>query len=225
MISYFPGTMLVTVIAAAGLWASNLAYDWGIPHYLSRKIGHAAGGLSFLAAFWFLPSVWAMALAALFGAVLFAAWLLKPSTFRGVGGTGRGSRAMAEVWFAWVAVPVTLISWYWLKRPEIAVTSLLFMAWGDGVTGLVRASVYHRATKGWWGSVAMLVLCVALAAVFIRPFWIGAVAAVLSVVAEYLYGDNGSIKWADDNLAVPVVGMATMLVLMLATGNLVLEAA
>ncbi len=225
MSSQLPGALLVAGLAGAGLWASNFAFDRGVPHYLSRKIGHVAGGLSFLAAYLFVPSVWAMALGALFGGVLLFARLLKPVTFRGVGGSGRSSRVIAEIWFALVAVPVTFISWYWLKRPDIAITSLLFMAWGDAVTGLVRARVYRRPTKGWWGSLAMLIVCGALAAVFIRPVWIGLLATLPAVAAEYACGDVGSIRWADDNLVVPLVGMATLLLLMLATGNLVVEAA
>jgi phytol kinase len=224
MMGDLPAVGLVSGIALAGLWASNFAYDRGVPHYVSRKIGHAAGGLSFLAAFAYLSSVWSMALAAIFGAILYSARLLRPTTFRGVGGTGRNRAAMAEIWFVWVAVPVTLVSWYWLHRPEIAVTSLLFMAWGDGVTGVVRASIYHQPVKGLWGSLAMLCVCLTLALAFIRPFWIGAAASVLAVVAEYLYGENGSFKWADDNLAVPLVAMGIMLLLMLLSGNLRLEA-
>ena len=223
MSNYLPGALLVAGTAVAGLWTSNLAYDRGVPHYLSRKIGHVAGGLSFLVAYLFLPAIWAVALGALFGTLLLSARFLKPKTFRGVGGTGRSSRVMAEIWFAWVTVPVTLVSWYWLKRPDIAIASLLFMAWGDAVTGLVRARVYHRPVKGWWGSLAMLAVCGTIAAVFVRPVWIGLVAAGPAVVAEYLCGDIGSISWADDNLVVPLIGMATMLILMLATGNLGLE--
>ena len=215
--------VLVAGIALAGLWVSNFAFDRGVPHYVSRKIGHGTGGLAFLFSFMFLSSTWAIALAAVFGTVLYLARLVRPTTFRGVGGTGRTNSVMAEIWFAWVAVPVVFISWYWLGRADIAIASLLFMAWGDGITGLVRARVYHRPVKGWWGSLAMLVVCVALALAFIRPFWIGALAAGVAVLVEYLYGDNGSIKWADDNLAVPLAGMGVMLLLMLFTGNLVLE--
>ena len=224
MMRDLPAVGLVAVIAGAGLWVSNLAYDRGIPHYVSRKIGHAAGGLSFLAAFMFLSSVWSMVLAAAFGAILYSAHWLRPNAFRGVGGTGRSSTAMAEIWFVWVAVPVTFVSWYWLHRPEIAVASLLFMAWGDGVTGLVRARIYHRPVKGWWGSLAMLFVCLALSFAFIHPFWVGATASVLAVAAEYLCGDSGSIRWADDNLAVPLVAMTAMLLSMLVSGNLTLEA-
>ena len=218
-----PYALLVAGTVVVGLLVSNYVYDRGVPNYVSRKIGHGAGGLAFLMSFMFLSSVWAMILAGAFGAVLYLARVIRPSTFRGVGGTGRSRNVMAEIWFALVAVPVVFISWYWLGRADIAIASLLFMAWGDGITGLVRARVYHRPVKGWWGSLAMLVVCVALALAFIRPFWIGAFAAGVAVVVEYLYGDNGSIKWADDNLAVPLAGMGVMLLLMLFTGNLVLE--
>lgn len=211
---------LVTGIVGVGLVLSNCAYDLGVPQYVSRKIGHGAGGAAFLVSLLFASPVWPIALAGIFGGLLYAARLFRPSTFRGVGGTGRQGHSMAEVWFAWSAVPVFLIAWYWLGKPEIAVASLLFMAWGDGVTGLVRAGVYHRPTKGIWGSLAMLAVCLGVALAFVRPVWIGLVGAVTATATEYFYGDNGSIKWADDNLAVPLLSMTTMLMLMAAAGTL-----
>ena len=220
MIAELPLVVLVAGAVLVGLWISNIVYDLGVPHYISRKIGHGAGGLAFLAAFVFSSSAWPIIVATGFGALLFTAQLVRPKTFRGVGGTGRNETAMAEVWFAWVAVPVFCISWLWLNKPAVAVTSLLFMAWGDGVTGLVRSQVYHRPVKGLWGSLAMLGVCLAISWVFIRPFWIGIVASVVAVITERTFGDYGVLKWADDNLAIPLVSLGTILGLMALVGNL-----
>ena len=127
---------------------------------------------------------------------------------------------MAEVWFAFIAIPVFGISWLWLNKPGVSVTSLLFMAWGDGVTGLVRSQVYHRPVKGLWGSLAMLCVCLSISWVFIRPFWIGLASSVLAVITEWVFGDIGVLKWADDNWAIPLVSMGAILGLMAAVGNL-----
>jgi dolichol kinase len=127
---------------------------------------------------------------------------------------------MAEVWFPLVAIPAFSISWLWLKRPEVAVTSLLFMAWGDGITGLVRAQVYKRPVKGLWGSLVMLVFCLLISLVFIKPFWIGAFASIAAVATEWTFGECGVLKWGDDNWAIPLVSMATILGLMAITGIL-----
>jgi dolichol kinase len=69
---------------------------------------------------------------------------------------------MAEVWFAWIAVPVFAIGWLWLDQPFVTISCLLFMAWGDCVTGLIRAQVYGRPVKGLWGSAAMLIVCLGI---------------------------------------------------------------
>ncbi len=220
MIVELPVAVLVAGAVLVGLWVSNIVYDFGVPHYISRKIGHGAGGLAFLVSFVFSSPGWPIIVAAAFGALLLAARLLKPDTFRGVGGTGRSDKVIAEVWFAWVAVPVFCISWLWLNEPAVAVASLLFMAWGDGATGLVRWQVYRRPVKGLWGSLAMFCVCLAISWVFIRPLWIGIVASVVAVITEWAFGDNGVLKWADDNLAIPLVSMGAILGLMALSGNL-----
>ena len=91
---------------------------------------------------------------------------------------------------------------------------------GDGVTGLVRAQVYKGPVKGMWGSVAMLAVCLCISWVFLRPFWIGAVASVLATATEWSFGEYGIFKWADDNWAIPAVSLAAVLGLMALMGNL-----
>ena len=215
-----PLAILVAGVVLVGLWTSNIVFDHGVPNYISRKIGHGAGGVAFLAALFFATAAWPIAVAAGFGVLLLTARLVKPELLRGVGGTGRASTALAEVWFPWVAVPVFAISWLWLDRPEVAVASLLFMAWGDGITGLVRTLVYHRAVKGLWGSLAMLCVCLAIAGVLVRPFWIGIIASVVAVAVERTFGEYGVFKWADDNWAIPLASMGTIIGLMALAGIL-----
>ena len=143
-----PLALLITGIVFSGLWISNIVYDGGVPQYISRKIGHCAGGVAYFICLFFTSAVWPIVLSAGFGLILLAARLTKPDTFRGVGGSGRTSRVMAEVWFPWVAVPVFAIGWLWLDKPALSVAVLLFMAWGDCVTGLVRSQVYKKGGKG-----------------------------------------------------------------------------
>ena len=212
-----PAGYIVVIVAGvvlSGLWISNIAFDHGVPNYVSRKIGHGAGGLAFLASVFFKTPVWPIVVAAGFGVLLLVARVARPTLLRGVGGTGRTDGAVAEVWFPWVGVPVFVISWLWLNQPAVSVASLLFMAWGDGVTGLVRSLVYHRAVKGLWGSLAMLCVCLAIAGVLITPSWVGVVGSVVAVVTEMTFGQYGFTKWGDDNWAIPLASMATMLGLM-----------
>ena len=221
MLEEFPFAVIITGAVLVGLWVSNTLFDLRVPHYISRKIGHSAGGLGFLiAAFVFSSAWWPIILTATFGLILWIARFRRPHIFRGVGGSGRGSHSMSEVWSTSAAVPVYAIGWLWLDAPLIAVSCLLFMAWGDCVTGLVRSEVYGKAVKGLWGSLAMLVVCLAISWAFIKPFWIGAVGSVAATATEWAFGDVGLIKWADDNWAIPVISLGVVLGLMAVTGNL-----
>jgi len=82
------------------------------------------------------------------------------------------------------------------------------MSWGDAVGGWVRAFRYNTATKGWEGSMVNLCVCMVLAWAFLSPLWLGVLAAVGAAAAEYACGDVSKIRflrWADDNLFIPVV--------------------
>lgn len=210
MIAEIPYVVLIAGAVLVGLWMSNILYDLKVPHYISRKIGHAAGGMGFLlCAFLFPSGWWALMLAACFVAMLWVARVVKPDTFRGVGGSGRPTEAMAEVWFPLASIPVIGVGWIWLGEPLITISCLLFMAWGDCITGLIRSQVYGKAVKGFWGSVGMFAACLIIAWCFIEPFWIGAVGALVATITEWACGDIGIIK-LDDNLMIPLVSCATV---------------
>jgi phytol kinase len=221
MLTEIPYVGLIIGVVSAGLWLSNKVYDQKTPQYVSRKIGHAAGGLAyFIAVFTFQSAVWPLILCFSFGLLLWLARVRRPQTFRGVGGSGRDQHVMAEVWFAWIAVPVFAVGWLWLDQPLLTASALLFMAWGDCITGLIRAGVYKKAVKGLWGSFGMLVVCLGISWALIEPFWIGALGSVAAAVVEWAFGDTGSVKWADDNWAIPVVSLTFMLGLSAMSGNL-----
>lgn len=219
-LSEMPLVFVITGVVLIGLWISNVVYDRGIPQYISRKIGHGAGGIAFLICIFFSSSGWPVILSAAFGTLLLTARLLKPDIIRGVGGSGRNAGVTAEVWFPWVAVPVFLISWSWLDQPLPAIACLLFMAWGDGITGIVRSQVYKQPVKGLWGSLAMLCVCIIISAKLIKPFWIGIIVSFAAVAVEWAFGDNGIFKWADDNWAIPAISLSILLGLMALTGNI-----
>lgn len=211
MVAEIPYIVLIAGAVLVGLYMSNILYDLKVPHYTSRKIGHAAGGLGFLlCALLFSSGWWPLILATIFVAMLGGARFVKPETFRGVGGTGRPQEVMAEVWFPLASIPVIGIGWIWLDRPLVTISCLLFMAWGDCCTGIVRSQIYGRAVKGFWGSVAMFVTCLIIAWCFISPFWAGAVTALIATITEWACGDVGVIKFLDDNLMIPLVSCATV---------------
>ena len=53
-----PYAFLIAGAIAVGLYISNILYDLKVPHYISRKIGHAAGGLGFLLSIFLFSSGW-----------------------------------------------------------------------------------------------------------------------------------------------------------------------
>ncbi|MFH1646615.1 MAG: hypothetical protein ABID71_02840 [Chloroflexota bacterium] len=184
MLAEIPLTVMVAAAVLVGLWCSNIFYDYLIPQYLSRKIGHMAGGTALLLCALLYDSwIWPLILAAGFTALLLGARIIRNSLFRGVGGAGRPV-AFAEVWFPAVSTVSIAVGWVWLGDKWLAILPALFMAYGDAVTGLTRSVIYKREFKGNMGSVAMLGACLLLAWCFYRPLWIGVAGAVVATLAE-----------------------------------------
>ncbi len=215
MLAEISFAILVGGIAIIGLWWSNFFYDHGIKHWQSRKVGHFFGGTALLLyALLFSSFIWPIILSTGFTLLLGAARIIKPQTFRGVGGTGRGTKALAEVWFPLVSIPILGVGWGLFNKPVESVACLLMMAWGDCLTGWVRALRYDTPKKGLLGSLAMFITCFVIAWAFISPLWLGALIALAATIAEFICGDVSPVKWlrwADDNWAIPIVSFIIMI--------------
>jgi len=210
VIAELPFVLLIAGVALVGLWWANLMYDTGrIPHHVSRKISHIGGGVAFLlcpllfSSFW-----WPLILAFGFTILLLYTHLCHPSVFRGTGGVGR-LQAFAEVHYPATAIPIIAIGWGYLHQPWLAIVPLLYLAFGDAITGLVRNQVYKKEVKGLWGSVGMLITCLILA-YFIHPYWIGVTGAVTAVLAEKF---TKTSRFVDDNLTIPIFSALVMAIL------------
>jgi len=214
MMSEVPYAIFIICIVLLSLWMANYFYDNEIKHWVSRKVGHLGGSVAYiLSAFLFSSWVWPVILSSGFAILLLSARLIRPSTFRGVGGTGRRASIFAEIWFPVIGTAVLLVGWAWLNNPFAAVACILFMGVGDAVTGLVRSQVSDKEQKHLLGSVAMLITCLLIAWCFVSPVWIGVIAAFAVTITEYLCGNVSRIRWlrwADDNLMIPLVGAAVI---------------
>lgn len=85
---------------------------------------------------------------------------------------------------------------------------VLFMAFGDGITGIVRNFLFKKRTKHWSGNVAMFLLCAPMG-YFIGPFYMaGVLAAAASSAVEHVER-IGSVV-IDDNITVPLVAFAIL---------------
>lgn len=202
--------IVIAGMILCGLHMANAFYDYGTPQYLSRKAGHGIGGVAYLlAVLLYEDPWWPLGLSVAFTCVLIGARLVRNETFRGVGGSGR-STAFAEVWFPIAGTVAIIVGWVWLDDPSLALLPILFMAWGDLVTGVIRANVYGREVKGNWGSLGMIVVCLTLAWAFFDPFWIGAVGALVATIAEKM---TVSGKYFDDNYTIILSSLVVMSVL------------
>ncbi|MBA7675892.1 hypothetical protein ES703_84131 [subsurface metagenome] len=209
--------VLIAGVVLAGLWISNILYDLKVPHYISRKVSHIAGGVGFLLfVLLFEEPWWPIVVSCLFVLLMSGAKLISPSIFRGTGGGGR----LSELWYPVSGVLVFTVGWAWLNQPVLCLMCFLAMAWGDSATSFVRYKVYGRPVKGLWGSAAMFATCLILAWAFVEPFWVGAVTALAATIAEWACGDVGVIKCVDDNIAIPVVSLATLFGILALIGGL-----
>lgn len=213
MLAEIPFTIMIAAAVLVGLWCSNIFYDYSIPQYLSRKIGHMAGGTALLLCALLYDSWrWPLILAAAFTALLLGARFIRRTLFRGVGGTGRPV-AFAEVWFPAASLVSVAVGWVWLGDRWLAILPALFMAYGDAMTGLTRSVVYNREFKGNMGSVAMLGACLLLAWCFYQPLWIGVAGAVVATLAERFTPMSKGF-W-DDNWTIVLSSLLVMGVLRL----------
>jgi len=209
LIAEIPYVILIAGAALVGLYLANLFYDYKIPQYLSRKLGHLGGCVGFLlcpllfSSFW-----WPLILTTGFTALLLYARVFRPTTFRGVGGSGRLG-ALAEIHFPATGIVLIGILWGLLGEPWLAIVPLTFMGAGDAITGLIRSRVYGREVKGNWGSLGMLATCLILA-YFIEPYFVGMAGAVTATLAEKY---TKTTKYVDDNLTIPLFSAIVMGVL------------
>jgi phytol kinase len=73
------------------------------------------------------------------------------------------------------------VTWMFDKTFLLAVVPTLFMAWGDGVTGVVRNLLHKKRPKAWEGSLAMLLVCIPVGALMGT---IGVLAGVAATAVE-----------------------------------------
>lgn len=206
MLAETPYAIIIAGAVLVGLYLANLFYDYNIPQYISRKIGHLAGCVGFLLCpFLFSDFRWPLILTTGFTGLLLYARVFRPTAFRGVGGSGR-INALAEIHFPATGMVLIGVLWGIFDRPWLAIIPLAFMGAGDAVTGLIRAKVYGREVKGNWGSAGMLTTCLLLS-YFVTPYWVGAAGSIVAVLAEKY---TTTRKWYDDNLTIPLISAAVM---------------
>ena len=161
----------VLALALSGLLVSNVLYDRGMPNSVSRCIASALGGAAFLVAVLWLDTYTAITLS---GAMTLFILAVRLGFRRGLRGS-RGnlpSQAWAEISYALAGTASLAVGWGLLGDRWLAFLPIAFMAWGDSIAGLARATIWRGNGTSIWPSMAMLAVCLAAAA-FYQPYWIG----------------------------------------------------
>jgi phytol kinase len=107
----------------------------------------------------------------------------------------------SETYFTIMFGTVVFATWFLDKTFLLAVVPTLFMAWGDGITGVVRNLKYKKRTKAWEGSLAMLLVCIPIGAL------LGLVGVLTGVVVTLVE----RVEWMDDNLSIPLVSLGILI--------------
>jgi len=108
---------------------------------------------------------------------------------------------LSETYFALTWGAAVLLTWLVDHTFLLAVVPTLFMAWGDGVTGVVRNFMYRKRTKAWEGSLAMLLVCIPVGALMGLA---GVGAGIAATLVE---------RWekVDDNISIPLVSLGLLI--------------
>ncbi len=193
------GIVFVAWILFIVFWASKLvAARWN--KYIARKFIHfTTGGL----------------------VAVLSPWIFETPTIPVIGAAGMAlMTVLPRIWGSeldwyqvrdnfgdtWFCVSFALLyALLWWTDLRLAVIPAVFMAYGDGVTGVVRSVVYGRWIKGWWGTAAMALVClpVGLLAAGVPGLLAGAAATAVE-----------KLSLLDDNITVPAVSAAVLYLLM-----------
>jgi len=200
-----PRAVLPSAIVLLGLVASNIAHSRGLPHYRSRKVGHLLAGVAIvLSPVLFTSAFWPLVLSGGFTLLLLAThhW----EVFHGVDRRGRMSAPLFPL-----AVFIGFGALWWFD-PWVAIVPGLMLAFADAFTGIVRWRFERREVKGWSGTLACFVVCLAITIPLVPSFWVALATSVLGTAAERFCGDApGSIIPLDDNIAMPLTATLTLL--------------
>jgi phytol kinase len=113
---------------------------------------------------------------------------------------------MYEVNFCIMWGIVISLAWLIFHNWWYGVIPVAFMAFGDGVTGIVRNMLYNRRTKAWIGNIAMAILTIPIG--YITLGYIGGLAGLIASITEHF-----EIKpIIDDNITVPLISFLTLLI-------------
>lgn len=199
----------IALLGLSGLVAANVLYDHGVPKQLARSIASFVGGFAYLFSALWLDVGTAIALSGALTISVLALRLCSRHGLRGVAGSG-SSQAWAEVAYPLAGTAALAVGWGLFGDRWLAFVPISFMAFGDNVAGLTRASLQRGRPGSTVPTIAMLAVCLAVAALF-GPYWISALGAVVATAAER-FRPKALVIW-DDNWVVVAASLSLMAIL------------
>lgn len=203
VIWFFGLTFYATVLTLSTKFFYELMIKKGfkknVAIYYNRKIIHMfAGGVVVLLVPFFFSSPWMPLLA---GIVLTIFTYIPHKTGK-ILYWFQTKDNLNDVNFCLMWALTVFFIWLITENPWIAIIPPLFMAFGDGITGVVRNAVFKKRTKNPIGNVFMVIVCLPLGYYFAGKSGIalwGVIAAIIaSIVERYEFGP------IDDNILITV---------------------
>jgi len=190
------------VMKVASRWIYDLAIKKSYPPdsatYFGRKTIHIlASGVAAL----LIPILYREPLIPFFSSIILAIYTYLPHKKDKLNQWYQAKNNTKEVNFSIMWGISILVGWYFDRTFWLGVIPVLFMSFGDGITGIIRNIKYKKRTKAWEGSLGMLIVCIMIG---LRMGIAGIVAAIFATIIEKL-------DFMDDNISVPVVSLLILI--------------
>ena len=109
---------------------------------------------------------------------------------------------MNDVSFCFMWGLTIFVLWEIMGNPWIAIIPPAFMAFGDGVTGIVRNAVFKKRTKHPIGNIFMAIVCIPLGFYLAGIAGIAIGGVIAAIVASFM--ERVEIGFLDDNILITI---------------------
>ena len=192
------------VMKVVSRWIYGFAVKKGYPPesatYFGRKTIHIlASGITAL----LIPIFYKEPIIPFLSAIILAIYTYLPHKKNNLNQWYQTKENTKEVNFSIMWGISILVGWYFDRTFWLGVIPVLFMSFGDGITGIIRNIRYKKRNKSWEGSLGMLFVCVLIGS---RMGFAGMIAAVFATIVE-------KSDLIDDNISVPIVSLLILIII------------
>ncbi len=196
------------VMKVVSRWIYDFAVKKGYPPqsatYFGRKTIHilASGIVALL-----IPILYKEPIIPFLSAIILAIYTYLPHKKDKLNQWYQVKNNTKEVNFAIMGGVSILVGWYFDRTFWLGVIPVLFMSFGDGITGIIRNMIYKKRTKAWEGSFGMLFVCILIGS---RMGWAGIIAAIFATIIEKFMPIDSNVL--DDNIAIPIASLIILII-------------